>query len=493
MKTTMIAITIAAVALSNVASAESRPGVRVVALDAGFALVADMLKAEIAAEPIEGLPLGTIADTIGGVGIHVDDATLDLTVSDLGITAHPDTLRIDVGLEHVRLNLAVMKVSRRILGRSVSATCHGAAIHWGNRGPVPLIAEASIDVAAKRLALTPGRITHDVTSADYGVSGPERCDAPPGLSDIMRLAAKGALEGARPMIEPTLRRRFAAMLPQMADAATTALSPSFPFSFSGVPGLPARSGRFALFPLSVELTAGQMAVVAGTDVTVEERLTAAEPGLLALPLASFGLNPGIITDAFATLFPQGTDYIEIDEATAPGLRDVLDVRSAASIWPDLQHIALSRPYLKLWVRLAEAPQLATDVATQRVQADIPRLEMKFQIEQDRVWRDYFVMNVGVRTGVTTTLAQDSLSLSLADDTAVAVTGNWAPGYTPQVDVFEQDVAAFLFSTVFDYLSAAGPLTRVWVPTMVVGDRDVTLANPHVNGVFLNLDVVDVTP
>jgi hypothetical protein len=103
------------------------------------------------------------------------------------------------------------------------------------------------------------------------------------------------------------------------------------------------------------------------------------------------------------------------------------------------------------------------------------------------------MNVGVRTGVTTTLAQDSLSLSLADDTAVAVTGNWAPGYTPQVDVFEQDVAAFLFSTVFDYLSAAGPLTRVWVPTMVVGDRDVTLANPHVNGVFLNLDVVDVTP
>src|SRR5690606_34252351 len=91
------------------AAETTRPGIRLEAFDAGLALVARMLKDELAAAPIDDMPLGPIAGEMsGGVTIAVGEATLDATIAELAITSHPDTFKITIGLEQVRIDLPVM-------------------------------------------------------------------------------------------------------------------------------------------------------------------------------------------------------------------------------------------------------------------------------------------------------------------------------------------------------------------------------------------------
>ena len=465
----------------------TRQGIKIKVLDAGLTVAADMIKDQIGS--IKDSPMGPVDGHIGAVRIAADNVLLDATLADLALTSHDWGLSLIAGLEHVKVAIPMMNVTTRILGREVTGQCFGATVRWGRSQAVPLTIEVSAAVLDRMIKLSPVAVRHPISPLDYAVSAPHRCDAPGGTGPAMRLSVATALQSAWPLIEPTLRRRFEAMLPAASESLTTTLSPTFPISIAGVPGLPSREATLTVFPMSLQTADGSMTLIGGVEVSVNEMRTEAA----LLPLAAFGINPGILTDAFASIYPGGTDFIEIDEGTAPGLRDVLDIRSAASIWPDLQQIQLTKPYLRLWVRVAEAPLLGTDPIAQSVTASLPRLEMKFMIQQDGLWRDYFVMNVGVNTGITTGIVNELLNLQLAPNSTVTVTGHWADGYVPRIDIFEYDVAQFLFTTVFDYLGASGPLASVWVPTMVVGDRNVTLANPVVDEQFLSLDVVDVTP
>jgi hypothetical protein len=88
------------------------------------------------------------------------------------------------------------------------------------------------------------------------------------------------------------------------------------------------------------------------------------------------------------------------------------------------------------------------------------------------------------------IVSGQLTLNLEQPSGVTVDGQWAPGYTPVIPIFESDVARTMFFTALDILCQGGVLARVDVPELKLGTNEsVTIGNPRADVEFIEVDLL----
>jgi hypothetical protein len=474
-----------------------RDAVRVELSQDGLDLAADLLAGK-ALKDVDAMPIPDgETDVGGGVTAEINGARAWAKFGDLSIVARDGGLRATAKVREVRVEVPTLKLRKRVLGIPVRTTCEDTTFRIGEADEVTVTVDLALAVEGEHLTAAAGDVSAPIASDNYEVSGPDECSGGWGIGDVTRVMVHGAFVLARPYLQDLLAARVRAIAPALGAQLDEQLHPAMTMEVPALPSLPAQTAELSAFPSSLASTgggAGSLVVTMGTRIQRVDP-TKRRPGGRGTTLeglaryGALGLNPHLITDAFAELYPGGTEWIPLDEDVAPSLEDILTVQSAAAIWPDLQELATTSRSLRVALRVAEAPRLTTDEATQTMVVALPKLTMRFQAQVGGRWIDYFDMDLAVDTGVTARMQGDSLRLDLAPSPRVRATGRWCEGYTPTIDLFESDVAEALFGTALDYLQAAGPLLTTWVPTFQVGDRSLAFASPHVKGRFIGMDLV----
>jgi hypothetical protein len=451
---------------------------------------------ESVGDQLRDIAIPDVTNDVGaGVTATLTGAHASMQMEPLGLAPTADGLALDVGLSDVAVAIPSMRLEWTVLGLTVGTTCTDTVLHLGEDGTVTLNGVLAAAVVDESIRLAPGAMSFPVGYDDYRAEGPAACSGIWGVRDVTRLVLSGVLKLLWPFVEDTVTSRIADAVPAVEASLNEQTHLAVMLDVGGRPPFPIRTAELSAFPSRITTTGEALRIVAGFRIRSAEleglpaRRARGELEGVGVRLASFGLNPSLVSEAVAVVYPDGTESTELTAEAIPSLADVLKVRSLAGIWPDLNQAPLTGSSLRLFVRLLEPPTIAADAATQAVRAKVPRLEMRFLAPIGGAWVDYYTVELDLEAGVQPTVASGELRLSLLDDYRVAIRGRWADAYVPTTDLFEADMFGVVVSTLFDYAQAAGPLTRVAIPAIDVGGRLVGLEHPHVRGDLLRVDAV----
>lgn len=490
---TMLTAIFALMISGNAAAREIRDGVELELTAPGMQVLADVLTKELGGS-LSDIGVPDVHDTLPmGVEATLSGVRASLAIDGLSLVPSAEGLRLTVALKDVRVTVDSMRLERDVFGANIGTTCESTVLHLAENGVVTFDGRLAASVVEDQIRLVTHDLSMPVDYGDYRAVGPEACSGLWGVRDVTRLVLSGVLKVLWPFVERLVTDRIAAIVPTIEEQLNLQTHISLMFQLRNLPPLDDRTAELELFPARLDLDDSAMRIVAGFRLRVveaEARITSTQPDAEAIVrLASFGINPSLVTEAFAELYPNGTRSIELDAATLPALGDLLKVRAMAAVWPDLNEAPVTSSKLRLFARVLAPPHLGVDESRQTIRAQIPRLEMRFQAQIAGEWQDYFIVELDFDAGVRATSSSGELRLALLDDYAVTIRGQWAPGYAPAVDLFEEDLLGVLVATAFDYLKASGPLAKMALPSFPLDGRTMTLGSPSVRGAFVRLDVL----
>lgn len=470
---------------------EVREGLEVELTGDGLGLLAGMLQESIGST-LADVALPEVRSGIGGgVDVTLRDGRASLAIEALSLRPTAAGLALDVSVKDVVLRVPSMRFKWEALGATVSTTCKDTVLRVAESEPVRLKGVLGASVRDEVIDLEARELSFPVTFDSYRAEGPASCSGVWGLRDVTRLALSGVMKLLWPFVEKLVTDGIVQAVPQLEEQLNAQTRLSVLVDLKDTPPLPERTAELAAFPAAVTTTDDAFRIVVGfriRRVEVESRRALeveAAPG--AVRLASAGLNPSLLSEAFTELFPDGTDWLELTDDLVPALSDVLKVRSLAGIWPDLHEAPLSGTRLRLFARLAAPPELWADGESQSVLTRFPHIELRFLAPIGEAWVDYFVVSLDLAAGLRPTAEGPELQLRLAPEYSVGIAGRWADGYVPSVELFEQDLFGVVIATLVDFTREAGPLARVNAPELEVGGRPVALTNPHVRAPYVRVD------
>ncbi len=446
---------------------------------------------------INNMTLPDVDDTVDGVEVKASGLHLWATFGQTSLAVDTDQLRAIQQIVQIRVKADTIRMRKRVLGAWVSTTCDDTEIVAGQNETVQLDLKMHAGVSSRKIVLSEQSTDFSIPDSQYDVNGPRRCSGALGVGSLIRLVAQSVLKNSRGTIEDAVEKKIKDLIPTVAENINNSIIRRFEIDLNQA-HLPTSKAAAVTYPYAVSVRPGALAITIGTELhslaeseVSEKNVAEEELNPSGIDIGAAGINPTLITEAFKTIFPRGTPWQDLNGETTPGLGDALDVSTAAGIWPDLNEIPLSSRKLRVSLRLGSAPIVAVNEQNSIISVDIPSLELMFKIQQNGQWRDYFVLRINLRSGLSITKSGQRLALNLAGPKSLRVTGNWAPGYIPSLDIFEADVAELIFKSLVDYLYDSGPLTKFDIPGFAIGNSTVnagavTLRTPYIN-VFLIKD------
>lgn len=473
---------------------EVRQGIQVEITAEGLRLVSDEVRDQIG-NSLSDIPVPDIEDTIdGGIDVSLSGVHASMALDSLALKPARGGLALQVALRDIEVTIEEFQLQKRVLGVNISSTCHNTTLKIGTDGAVSLNGVLATTVQDDNIRLATQDLTFPIGYGDYTARGPATCNGVWGVRDVTRLFMSGILKTLWPFVESMVTSRIASAIPGVEAMLNEQAHLSAMFDLKDMPRLPDRVAELEAFPTNITANDEIFRIEVGFRIRVIEEESGRLPmresrALAAVRLASVGINPALLSETMAELFPHGTDSVELTGDMVPTLGDILKVRSLAGIWPDLNRAPLTDDKMRLFARLLAPPTLAADEATQAITTRIPRIELRFLAPIAGQWIDYFVVELDLEAGVKPTVAGSELRLGLLDNYKIDIQGRWADGYTPDVALFEKDLLGVIVSTLFDYAREEGPLARMRVPELEVRGEAVTLGNPHVSAPYLRIDAL----
>ncbi len=457
----------------------------------GLNLVAEMVKGQL--PEMKDMALPDMEQTlIGGINIKLSGLKASLTLDSLALTPTADTLQIKAGVRQIKVSIDTMTIERPILGFPLGTTCRYTTFNIAEQGVVFLKMGLHPQVVDTNVVLTNDPVDFRVSSDNYRVQGPGACDGIL-IGEVTRNILHGVFNMVRPFLGIVVGDKVKALLPMVANEINAQTHLSAEVDLNGLPGLPNRTAEFSAFPSSVKVDGTALRAEVGVKIRqvnhhrdVPESLRIVRDG--PIRYGAVGVNPGILTAAFAALYQGGTDFYDIDETVLPAIKELLAKEGLSSIWPDLTQAQTDEAYLRLQLRLVDTPVLVADPTLQAITVHLPKLQLKFLIKSLGEWKDYFVMDLDLTTGAAATIEDNTLKVGLISGSTVAVTGRWADGYTPADPTFDAETAQLVFAALLELAYNSGPLVNMPIPNFQIGDHQLALSHPHVEAPFFRVDL-----
>jgi hypothetical protein len=464
---------------------------------AGVDMAAQVLEKEVL-QDIVGMELPDSSDTAsGGIKVELKDIKVWASFGAADATLNSTNLGVKIGIDRVRLSVGSLRAYKKVLGGTISTTCTDTEMILGEAGDLNLTTELVPSVVKNRVILTERSTAFSISDDNYRIVGPDKCSGALGIGNLIKSLLRNQLKKSKGTVEDRVKSEVVKAVPQLADRLNSELIRRESFELTTIPGVPPQRGEVHTAPYSLAISNRylvvemQVTVVKGEDASKEESQTE-EPWLgdgTGIEVGRTGFNPEVLNEAFRVLFANGGTYVEVDGDAAPGLKDVLDINSAASIWPDLTEVEPNSNSLRLYMKVSEPPVVTLGQSSGSFDVSFPALDLLFKINLNNRWRNYFHMRISFSGNLATKVKNNQIVLTFQEQHRFDLSGHWDPSYTPEIEIFEQDVAEFLFTSIIDYLYAAGPLSKVDIPTLEVGSESLTLGAPYTQEPYMRFPLL----
>lgn len=460
---------------------------------AGLNLIGQLVKDQLPGE-MQDLALPDMEQKLpGGFKVKLSGLKASFALDSLALAPAAKTLNIKVGLRRVKVAIAQMEISRSVLGLPLGTACRYTTFNIAEQGIVYLNMGLHPTIVDTNIQLAADQVDFKVSADNYRVQGPGECRGALLLNGVIQHVLHGVFGLVRPALGMLVGSKVKEFLPLIADELNAQTHLQVQIDLNGLPSLPDRTAEISAFPSKVNVDGNALTAEVGVkirEVTRRRDETESRPflGQGSVRYGAIGLNPAILTAAFAELYEGGTDFYEIDENTLPQIKDLLTKDGLNSIWPDLLQVQTDASYLRLAVRLAETPEFVADQELQAITVHLPKLQLKFQIQVAGQWQDYFIIDLNLKTGADLKIDDGNLKIGLIEHSSVDVQGHWADGYTPIDPTFEQDTAQAVFVALLEIAYGQGPLVNIPIPSLPLGGHDVYLGHPHVQAPYFRIDL-----
>lgn len=427
------------------------------------------------------------------VDVSIQGARFSVDFDQLDLTPVQNRLGIHVAMNNISVHIDKLTFKKNLLV-DIGSTCSNTKIILGGARKIHAMATFAPSVKNRQLKLTPTMIEFPIQDNNFEVRGPSHCTGVLGTGHLVKWVVNEVLSRASSVIQKKVEETIAGTVPMIEEKMNAVVHQDFPFSVPPNPVIPATMVHLATYPYSVSVSPAGLEFHLSVEVSqnrVANRNRDVNRARTFLPLGIAGVNPELMNELFAVILKNGTEYIDIDEALVPGLSDLLEAKTLAQLLPDLADLPLQSKTLKAHFRLAQAPRLTIRNGEKAVWAEFPEIHIKLLVNMGGTWRDYFIMKMRMVAGAIPGIEQGDMSIALAADHKVSIRGEWAPGYTPKTRDFDATAAEDTGSALLSLMHDIGAFVIMEVPVFNVGEKEVTVIEPHIDSPFIRVKIVSI--
>lgn len=430
----------------------------------------------------------------------------------LNLRATKEGIRVEFAVDGVNLHADSMRVSRSLLWWTIASTCSGVDVSVAGSAEtamallmMPIITDAgNLDADLRELTFT-------IDPDAYVVQGPMFCSGILGLGSYMKDAIAGVLAGARAQVADIVKQQVSGLLPEAIAHIDGMMHQSYELHV-GYPGVPfSQDILLTASPAAIEAHDGRLVFVMSTELSAaskkeflegrqqERRMSTVPPGVV---FGSLGLNKKVINDALGALHPAAQQEFELTPDWLPQLRDYLTTDTLANVWPDLNELDLETTEVRAFISCPGLPsvQPIMDPVSGPVDSNGSKRAMKFgvnipdailsvMVKVDGAWIKYANINAHLSVPLAIEMEDGELEVQLAEPGVVAISGSWAAGYQPTIDIFEADLAQVIVKSLFEMAYLRGPLLQLMVPLYDFGGGRMAFSNPRSDDPFFSIDLI----
>ena len=429
--------------------------------------------------------------------IKVEQVKFNLSLDYLKLVPHETGLKILIGLKNVHLSVGHFRASNPFLP-NIGTSCFNTSIELGNGSLAPIELDVDVAVKSQELKLKLNDFYFHLNNKQYVSFGPRECHGVFGVRDYMtQLVIKEVLSSARVFINTGTRLAVKALFKKLEEGANSFLKEkSFPIEVPSISSDDSPSLSAQLVPETATFGAGKMGVVLSVkllDQMSEKSLSNNSNNVSLnanfLRYFSVSIKPELINMLLNGLKESGSlPKIELTEDMHEVIGALVHREELSNFLPDLEKVKLDEDKLKLFVSFRKAPSLSIG-ENETLLLKTPGLDLTFFAKRNQKWEEYFTFEFDMKLNFDIKIEAESLDLSFAVD-SLNLDGRWAPSYEPQDKTFYREDAEESFKSLFYMISSeleGSPLLKV--PSLEVGDREITFKNLKLDDGFFHLDII----
>lgn len=472
----------------------------------------DMVSREIqriALQNIVDRPISDFSDEISG-GIHVDAEGLKISVAfqDVKLQTMANGLELSVQLKKLKLTAEKMRFYKKI-GFTVSTTCEDTTMTIGESGQIIEISASLFPTINSNhdLEMRADGIDFPIPEDEFGVEGPRKCSGALGVGYLVKLSIKKILVKARSKIQQALVEQITSKLPSIAQKLNAPLHFSQQVSLRILPSLPPTVATVKASPSKISVEENRMRLVMNLDFTPANPSPLLEVGSdmrraaiaqqksesfdLKEILGAASVSTTLMNQIISVITPKQAEFYEIDLESAGRLHDILNRHSLATIWPDLNLIHLDDNNIRLFLSLPSPPTIATtrDVNTPEIAFKTADLVLSVYVKKDGTWQPYSYLHANAAVPIEFVVGEEDITIAPKPATELSTSSEWAEGYTPQVDIFEQDLADSIFASAIEILAERQPMLLGKKPVFAIGAERVSVGNFGIGESSVNIQIM----
>lgn len=460
----------------------------------GFDLLSQKLTESYLADVINQ-PISDFEEDVGyGIQAHFSGLSYSIDFKEARVSPSKDRLHATVLFNSIVVKANSVRFVKKS-GVTLSTTCKDTTMTGGVHAPLQLDIDLLPKIQNGTISVSIPEVGFHIPDNLYEIDGPKKCSGSLGIGELLKYSINRALKNANDRVAEAAKKRIQEFGPKVADQMQSLTTLTLPFRVGGSGGLPQKTLYLTTKPHAFQASPQEARFSVSTAILTKStnpfvKPTKTEERLSNPTAASVAVRTRMINELLAQVTPILPYTLPLDTSSSP-LDQLFNRQSLSSMLPDLTKIQLDQDQILARIGFGQAPRLETRNmlgGTIELSLIVPDLRLYLDIIQNGQSMPYFEMRLSASMGVRLELEDSSLKLSIVTPGNLNVQGSWMPNYQPSIEIFEQDVAHMLFSSVLDILYSAGPLTRIQIPPLPVGPT----GSLNVSGAFVDGDFIGVS-
>lgn len=410
------------------------------------------------------------------IKVSLEQISADITWEAFHLQTGDDQLDLMITPKQLGIHVETLTLAPYLLP-FLKTTCTGIDFLLGGEKSFPIKAQIKSRLEQHQLKLSAETLHIQLEDDQYSASGPISCKGPlGGKAPLTQLAVKLFLNYSKEIVTKKIESKVKSLFPVIEEQLNQLTHLSLPLDLEEQFIFPQTELQLNFYPTAQIIKPQSFTFEIGMDIkplVLSKRSTSKSLPDNAKNLASFGLNPQIITSIFAEMYKKPGPAWIIQQGLAKGLDSLLSLEALKDIFPDLKTFPYASPYARVLVALKQAPVFVSDEENQSLWMRLDDLSITLQVKSKikNNWIDYYHLSFSGSFQITPTVSKQKISVSLAYEIE-DLTGFWDESYKPKDTKFDDLKAILAIRSLFDYyLSAMNPIEGT-LPLIKAGKKSV---------------------
>ncbi len=420
---------------------------------------------------------------------------LDAKFDQLTVKPAADKLELSVTLNSFTLRVPYFYMYYQLWGRELGSACKDLEIKLGTKTPIKATGITIPSVENRYVKLNPEGISLDIGEDNVEVVGPAKCDSISFFDKVQKHLIAYILRRYVGNIKDQIGERFLQFVPKIEESINKLLARELVVKPHFVAPIINQDWLIMAKPSYLKSSEGRLEVRYFVDLkaieSTEENLLPANQLFLKEDtffqnsvIGEVGFDPEFITIALKDLFPNGTDRLELSEYAVPGVRDFMDAKALAHIFPELNTFTPDEEFLRLSARLKSIPEFKINREKNIVQMYFPSVDLMSYVMKDGEWIPFVEWDVQISADLSISTENGLIKFTLLEQPRVSAVTRWYPDYKASDTKIDQEKSEQLMRNVIKTIYRGKSVFTIKFPIFSFGGNRVTTTQSKIEGSFV---------